>query len=78
MLSRSMEKFIHREVVGIAKMMGVMRLVGRYIPSPKNKLVSGLYKELGFSLIDDVDGVTTWEFDVKSIINNDSIFINYA
>ncbi|OGR07500.1 MAG: hypothetical protein A2511_12205 [Deltaproteobacteria bacterium RIFOXYD12_FULL_50_9] len=77
-LSRSMEKFIHREVVGIAKMMGVMRLVGRYIPSPKNKLVSGLYKELGFSLIDDVDGVTTWEFDVKSIINNDSIFINYA
>jgi len=76
-LSRTMERFIHRDIVNLAREMGVAQIIGQYIPTPKNRLVSGLYEELGFCLIEEEGGVATWRYDVKSELHDDAIHIEY-
>jgi FkbH-like protein len=46
--SRSAEQFILRGLIGIAAEMGATRLLGEYLPTPKNDVVAGLYPGLGF------------------------------
>ncbi|HEX7507772.1 MAG TPA: hypothetical protein VF550_13425 [Polyangia bacterium] len=44
---------------------GVRRLVGRYLPTEKNKLVEDHYAKLGFALLEaQNDGSTRWELQV--------------
>lgn len=38
-------------------------IIGEYIPSPKNKLVSNLFDKLGFSLVSEQEGHKTYRFD---------------
>jgi len=40
--------------------------VGRYVPSPKNNLVSGLYERLGFTGIPAPEGTFAWRRPVES------------
>lgn len=63
-LSRGMEEFIHDEMVNLARQNGVQRIMGRYIPTPKNKLVSSLYKRLGYTLINKEECLTTWQLTI--------------
>ncbi len=63
-LGRGMEEFIANDLVQTARAMGCRHLIGRYIPSKKNKLVAGLYPRLGFTLVEDRDGETVWRLDL--------------
>jgi len=52
-LKRGVEDFALNKVVSIAKQLGCKKLIGEYIPSPKNKMVENFYKEMGFDELDD-------------------------
>jgi FkbH-like protein len=47
-ISRSVEQFLFNALVDLATRAGIQRLVGVYVPSPKNELVKDLYDRLGF------------------------------
>lgn len=55
--------------------LGVARIRGTYIPTRKNGLVENLYDELGFELIAEEGGMTTWEYDlaVKGLVESQFI-----
>lgn len=66
-LKRGMEDFVINNLVELAKKQGYTKIIGEYIPTPKNKLVKDLYKECGFSKIEtDDDGNDSWILDVNS------------
>jgi predicted enzyme involved in methoxymalonyl-ACP biosynthesis len=47
-LGRTVEEFIANEILARARRRGCRSVVGRYVKSPKNALVAGLYDRLGF------------------------------
>ena len=67
-LSRSMEEFIANEIVKRANTQGCTTVVGRYVPSAKNKLVADLYARLGFSKIDEQTGTTIWAWALTGVL----------
>ena len=65
-LSRGMEEFIFSEILSMAKCLKSTIVRGKYLPSKKNKLVSSLYKRLGFKLIKkEPDGTSCWELNME-------------
>ncbi len=48
-LRRGMEEFIADTIVGKARELGSQRVVGEYLPTPKNQMVERLYERLGFT-----------------------------
>jgi FkbH-like protein len=48
-LSRGVEQFICNRLAAKAAELGLRRLIGEYLPTPKNNLVAGLYPKLGFT-----------------------------
>ena len=65
-LSRGMEEFIFSEIIALAKRLHSAIVRGKYIPSKKNKMVSALYKRLGFKLVkEESDGTTFWELNME-------------
>lgn len=52
-LKRGMEEFIINTLIETVKEAGIKRLVGEYIPTPKNKMVSDIYARMGFMPEDD-------------------------
>jgi FkbH-like protein len=50
--SRSAEQFILRRLIELARQRGVTRLVGEYLPTPKNDVVADLYDRMGFTRSD--------------------------
>ena len=62
-LKRGMENFTLNTMVERAKAAGYKRIVGEYLPTPKNKMVEQHYPDLGFTKIEDA--VTAqYELDV--------------
>ncbi len=59
--ARGMEQFIANEIVLLARQRNVQSIIGKYVPTRKNKIVSDLYEKLHFSLVQEQDGVTMWE-----------------
>jgi FkbH-like protein len=59
-LGRTMEEYICRDIIAAARWMECTTIVGRYVPSAKNGLVSGLYDRLGFRKVSDDNGKTEW------------------
>jgi predicted enzyme involved in methoxymalonyl-ACP biosynthesis len=47
--SRSAEQFMMRGLIATAAALGAKRLLGEYLPTPKNDVVAGLYPRLGFT-----------------------------
>ena len=48
---------------------GAKRLVGRYIPSARNRMVAGHYQSLGFVLVEtSLDGKTEWRLDLADYV----------
>ncbi len=46
---------------------GARRLVGHYVPSPKNAMVRDHYEKLGFEKVEEAaDGSTTWALDLST------------
>lgn len=61
---REVESAILCELVRQARLAGVSRLIGEYVPTPKNALVSDLFGRMGFSLAREDGGRTEWALDV--------------
>lgn len=51
-LKRGMENFTLNTMVEYARAKGYKRIIGEYIPTPKNKMVEMHYPNLGFSMIE--------------------------
>lgn len=60
-LGRRVEEAVLASLAGAARAAGAKRLIGRYIPSTRNSMVSDHYAKLGFRRIGDDQGGTTWE-----------------
>lgn len=52
-LKRGMEEFIVDKILSVAAQQGFRRVVGEYIPTPKNAMVKDLYEQLGFSRLEN-------------------------
>ena len=52
-------------MIAIAVGLGCKGVVGRYIRTPKNNLVSGLYDSLGFEKQADSDGAQVWRLSLE-------------
>lgn len=64
-LGRKVEAALLQELVTQARGAGVRRLLGRYLPTEKNKLVEDHYAKLGFTLLErGADGSTLWVLPV--------------
>ena len=64
-LKRGMEHFTINTIVAYAKQYGFKRIIGEYIPTPKNGMVAEHYDRLGFTLIAAGDS-KRYELDVDS------------
>lgn len=62
-LKRGMEAFTLDTLVQAARAHGFQRLVGEYLPTPKNAMVADHYKDLGFT---EQDGF--WYLDVNAVL----------
>ena len=58
---RTLEYTIMYEFLKEAKSRNIKTVYGKYIPTQKNKIVSELYAELGFSNIGEEDDATIFE-----------------
>jgi FkbH-like protein len=58
-LKRGMENFTLNTMVEKAKIAGYKRIIGEYLPTPKNKMVEQHYPSLGFKAI---EGISTAQF----------------
>jgi FkbH-like protein len=51
-LKRGMEDFTLNTMVEAARQKGFKRIIGEYLPTPKNKMVEGHYPSLGFEKLE--------------------------
>jgi FkbH-like protein len=66
-LGRELERAMLHKIVGEARKRGVTRLMGTYIPTPKNGMVADHYGKLGFVRAGEGDGAQThWELDIAA------------
>ncbi|MDL2338224.1 MAG: HAD-IIIC family phosphatase [Pseudomonadota bacterium] len=64
-LGRKVEVAVLQELISQAAARGVLRLIGNYLPTEKNKLVEDHYAKLGFTLLETQGaGSTLWELRV--------------
>lgn len=64
-LKRGMENFTLNTMVERAKAAGYKRIVGEYLPTPKNKMVENHYQGLGFTVLADAQ-TAQYVLDVES------------
>lgn len=64
-LGRRVEEFVANEMLAVARHLGCESLVGRYVRSPRNGLVAGLYERLGFTLAAESATGSTWTLEVS-------------
>jgi FkbH-like protein len=66
-LKREMELAMFDTLVEKCQARGIRRILGIYIPSKKNAMVSGLYAELGFTKLENgEDGRQVWQYEVPA------------
>jgi len=64
-LKRGVEQLLLNHLVAVARTRGLGRLLGEYIPTPKNALVRDLFATLGFAQVgEDAGGRTRWELRI--------------
>jgi FkbH-like protein len=69
-LQRRMEQALFSVLLEECRRRRISRLLGTYLPTPKNGLVRDLYETLGFKLRErQQDGGTLWEFTVPSSVS---------
>ena len=69
-LKRGMENFTLNTMVEYAKAKGYKKIIGEYIPTPKNKMVEQHYPNLGFSTIKTEDS-SQYVLDLESYLLRD-------
>jgi len=69
-LGRMVEHAVLDEIVRNASVQGIRKLIGTYLPTPRNKLVEEHYGRLGFDLLERADdGATRWELAVDKYLS---------
>ena len=64
-LKRGMENFTLNTMVERAKSAGYKKIIGEYLPTPKNKMVENHYPGLGFAKIENAE-TACFELDVEA------------
>jgi len=68
-LGRRVEEAILAHLAAAATAQGAKALIGRYIPSAKNKMVAQHYEKLGFEIVDQqADGVTVYQLSLAGFV----------
>lgn len=68
-LGRRVEEAVLAHLVQAARAEGASELVGRYIPSAKNKMVARHYDKLGFERVEEAaDGAVTYKLNLASFV----------
>ncbi len=67
-LKRTMEEFIVNAMISAARRAGYKKVIGEYIPTSKNAMVSNIYSKLGFTDL----GNGRFEADVASFVKNET------
>lgn len=71
-LKRGMENFTLNTMVTAAQKIGCKKIIGEYLPTPKNAMVKEHYDGLGFTkLAENEDGSKKYELDVESYQNRE-------
>lgn len=65
---RTLEYTVFYEFAELAKSKNIKTIIGKYIPTAKNKIVSGLYKELGFKMVDEDNESLTFELNLLEYV----------
>jgi FkbH-like protein len=61
-IGRSVEQYMFRKLIALAKAAGYKKMTADYIPTQKNQLVAGFYEKLGFSVVSrDPDKTVRYE-----------------
>jgi FkbH-like protein len=66
-LKRGMEDFTLNTIVNYAKENGFKKIIGEYIPTPKNKMVEHHYQRLGFTHL-EVKYQNIYKLEVDSYV----------
>jgi len=74
-LSRTVEEFICSEIISVARQRKCRKVIGKYIPTAKNKLVADLYGRLHFHRTNETQGTALWELSLKEDSPRYSSFI---
>ncbi len=64
-LKRGMEHFTLNTIVAWAKEQGYSRIIGEYLPTPKNGMVKEHYSQLGFQRLEQTE-TAQWVLDIKA------------
>ena len=67
-LKRGMENFTLNNMVEVAKKNGYKKIIGEYLPTPKNGMVADHYAKLGFEQMSD-EARSKWSLNVESYKN---------
>jgi FkbH-like protein len=71
-LGRMVEHAVLDEIVRNARLDGIARLIGNYLPTARNALVAEHYGRLGFTLVEQAaDGATRWELALDQYLSRD-------
>jgi FkbH-like protein len=63
-LGRCVEESVLQDIIKNASKAGAVKLIGTYVPTPRNAIVKAHYKKLGFtSIACDESGTEKWELD---------------
>jgi FkbH-like protein len=69
-LARGVEELVHNEIVSIARSLKVKKILGLYIPTKKNKLVSGLFERMGYEKRDIAEKEDCWELNISNKVGS--------
>jgi FkbH-like protein len=65
-LKRRVEHAVLNYLVEQAKLIGISALVGTYVPTERNGLVSDLFEELGFKKVDETKQGGHWRLEIEN------------
>ncbi|MBE3144756.1 MAG: HAD family hydrolase [Planctomycetes bacterium] len=79
-IGRGMEHFMLRTLIEAARAKGVKNIIGVYIPTLKNTMVSELYPQLGFEKLSETDSELSFILDIEThkMLAKDFIRISLA
>lgn len=69
-LKRGMENFTINTIIKYAKANGYKKIIGEYLPTPKNGMVAELYTSLGFTKLEGTE-TALWKLNVDSYQNRE-------
>jgi predicted enzyme involved in methoxymalonyl-ACP biosynthesis len=66
-LARTVEQFLMAHVFDCARRLGLSRVTGEYVPTPKNAMVRDFFAQFGFQKIsEEADGRTLWALSLET------------